>query len=200
MRSWWKAWKYLRAIKAGIFHSDYFFYTHDCHHFWMFSWHSKKNLSVTFQWPLFSSFCFIFLKKTETLWSSCVKEIIWMKNQQLNLVFLNFHSDFFFTHDRHHFWIFLCHSKKPFSDLYFLYVFHFFFLNGDGHLYKVTQNSCKWGCFIIYLPPALLRKQASVTTQIPPSVVLAMNYLNEPGSQAQRNILKSSGDNAIWFV
>ena len=42
--------------------------------------------------------------------------------------------------------------------------------------------------------------QASVTTQIPPSVVLAMNYLNEPGSHAQRNILKSSGDNAIWFV
>ena len=83
--------------------------------------------------------------------------------------------------------------KKPFL--------HFFFLlNFDGHLYEVTQNSCKWDCFIIYLPPALLRKQASVTTQIPPSVVLAMNYLNEPGSHAQRNILKSSGDNSIWFV
>ena len=90
--------------------------------------------------------------------------------------------------------------QKNLSVTFIFFMFFIFFLNGDGHLYKVTQNSCKWGCFIIYLPPALLRKQASVTTQIPPSVVLAMNYLNEPGSQAQRNILKSSGDNAIWFV
>ena len=154
----------------------------------------------TFQWPLFSSFCFIFLKKTETLWRSCVKEIIWMKNQQLNLVVLNFHSDFFLYTWPSPFLNLFMSFKKTFQWPLFSLCFSFFFLNGDGHLYKVTQNSCKWGCFIIYLPPALLRKQASVTTQIPPSVVLAMNYLNEPGSQAQRNILKSSGDNAIWFV